>query len=307
MSDGLGAFLLALVAGYGMFLLYTALVLRWRGVGLGPSPTTSRRRSHRVRDFLVQAGLERLRPIELLAVMAVLFLVAAALGWALYGGVVVPVAVGVVAALTPVWSARSRRRARRDLAREAWPQLIEEIRLHAVTLGRSVPQALLTVGLRGPAEMRSAFVAAQREWLMSTDFERTLDVLRGHLADPTADAVCETLLIAHDVGGTDVDHRLRALAADRVQDLQGRKDARAKQAGVRFARLFVLAVPLGMAFVGLSIGEGRAAYASDTGQALVLVAFGLMAGCWLWAGQLLRLPEEQRVFVGSGDAPQDGP
>ena len=68
--------------------------------------------------------------------------------------------------------------------------------------------------------------------------------------------------------------------------------------GVRFARLFVLVVPIGMAFVGLSIGEGRAAYASDGGQAMVLVAFALMAACWWWASRLLQLPDEQRVFVG---------
>ncbi|GGI05611.1 type II secretion system F family protein [Egicoccus halophilus] len=298
MSEGTVALVLAVVAGYGAFLLYTALALGWRGLGLGPSPLGRRRRTGRLREFLVQAGLERLRPVELAAVMVVLFGVAAALGWAVYGGRLVPVAVGAIAASVPVWSARARRQARRELAREAWPRLIEEIRLHAVTLGRSIPQSLLTVGMRGPQEFRPAFAAAQREWQISTDFERTLDVLRTRLADPTADAVCETLLIAHDVGGTDVDRRLRALVADRVQDLQGRKDARAKQAGVRFARLFVLVVPLGMAFVGLSIGDGRAAYASDAGQALVLLAFAMIAGCWAWAGQLLRLPDEQRVFVG---------
>lgn len=178
--------------------------------------------------------------------------------------------------------------------------MIEEIRLQAVSLGRSIPQALLGVGLRGPEELRPAFVAAQREWLISTDFERTLNVIKAQLADPTADAVCETLLIAHEIGGTDVDQRLRALIEDRIQDLQGRKDARSKQAGVRFARFFVLIVPFGMALVGLLIGDGRAAYETATGQVAVLGAFGLMALCWIWAGQLLKLPEEQRVFTEDG-------
>lgn len=177
--------------------------------------------------------------------------------------------------------------------------MIEEVRLQAVTLGRSIPQALFSVGLQGPVEMRPAFEAAQREWLISTDFERCLDVLKEHLADPTADAVCETLLVAHDIGGTDIDLRLRALVEDRIQDLQGRKDARSKQAGVRFARVFVLLVPIGMALVGLSIGDGRAAYRTPAGQAAVLVAFGLIGVCWGWAGYLLRLPREERVFLGS--------
>ena len=145
-------------------------------------------------------------------------------------------------------------------------------------------------------ELRPAFAAAHREWLLSTDFARTLEVLKGQLADPTADATCETLLIAHELGGTDLDRRLEALAEDRRQDTQGRKDALAKQAGVRFARRFVLIVPMGMAVVGLSIGNGRAAYQTSLGQVIVVVALGLVVICWLWAGRIMRLPDEQRVF-----------
>jgi tight adherence protein B len=296
-TPGLAAFLLALVAAYGVFLVYTAVAFRWTGVGVSPTAFGARRRRQTLDEFLVQAGLENVRVVEFVAVELVLFLVASAFGWAIYGGLLVPLAVGAVAATVPIASARSRRRARRDLAREAWPRMIEEIRLQAVSLGRSVPQALLNVGMRGPSEMRPAFAAAQREWLISTDFGRTLNVLKAQLADPTADAVCETLLIAHEVGGTDVDRRLRALIDDRIQDLQGRKDARSKQAGVRFARLFVLIVPVGMAMAGLAIGEGRAAYATAQGQLMILIAFALMAVCWVWAGHLLKLPEEERVFV----------
>jgi tight adherence protein B len=295
MTPGLTAFLLALVAAYGVFLIYTAVAFGWRGVGVSPGIGRRRRRST-LDDFLVQAGLDNVRVVEFLAVEVVLFAVAAAFGYAVYGGLPAAVAVGAAAAAIPVASARSRRRARRELARGAWPRMIEEIRLQAVTLGRSIPQALLSVGTRGPEAMQPAFEAAQREWLISTDLDRTLDVLKANLADPTADAVCETLLIAHEVGGTDVDQRLRALIDDRTDDLQGRKDARSKQAGVRFARSFVIVVPVGMALVGLGIGDGRAAFQSATGQLWVLIAFAMMAGCWVWAGHLLKLPEEERVF-----------
>lgn len=299
MSRGLVGVLLALTMAIGVYLLYTALVLRWRGLAPRRWGTGARRRQ-RLADALVQAGLDGIRIGELVAVELVLLVVAGAAGYAVYGGWWAATAVGLAAAMIPLASARARRRARRDLAREAWPRLLEEIRLQTVSLGRSIPQALLSVGLRGPEELRPAFVAAQREWLISTDLDRTLDVLKAQLADPTADAVCETLLIAHEVGGTDVDRRLRALIEDRVMDLQGRKDARSRQAGVRFARSFVLIVPLGMAVVGLAIGDGRAAYATPRGQAMILVAFALIAACWLWAGRLLRLPEEERVFVGRG-------
>ncbi|MEX1177431.1 MAG: hypothetical protein WEB09_03125 [Nitriliruptor sp.] len=297
MSGGALAIVLSLCAAYGVFLIYTSVALGWRGLGVSAATGRRRRDRFQLGEWLVQAGLEKVRPVEFLAVSVVLFVIGAVAGLALFAGPVAGLVIGGTAAAAPVLTARSRRQQRRERTRDAWPRMLEELRLQAISLGRSIPQALFSVGLRGPEELRPAFAAAQREWLISTDFDRTLEVLKAQLADPTADAVAETLLIAHEIGGTDVDRRLKALIEDRIQDLQGRKDARAKQAGARFARWFVLIVPIGMALVGLSIGEGRAAYASAGGQLAVIGALGLIALCWLWAGRLMQLPQEQRVFT----------
>jgi tight adherence protein B len=287
----------ALLSAYGVFLVYTAVVYGWSRLGLGPRLTGApQARNRRLEQWLVQAGLGQVRASEFGAVMAALFVVGAALAFALFGGIGPAVAAGAFAATFPLASYRGRRDARRAEAREAWPRMIEEIRLLTGSLGRSIPQALFEVGGRGPDEMRPAFAAAHREWLISTDFARTLTILKAALADPTADATCETLLVAYEVGGSDLDRRLAALVEDRVQDLQGRKDARAKQAGVRFARRFVLLVPLGMTVAGLSIGNGRAAYQTPLGQAAVIAGIAMTVLCWIWAGRLLRLPEEDRVF-----------
>ncbi|MDP8969037.1 MAG: hypothetical protein M3N52_00705 [Actinomycetota bacterium] len=297
---------LALMGGYGVFLVYTAAVLGWRGLGPGPGVTPNAPRPQRLRQWMVQAGLADVGLSELVAVVAALFVVGAGLAFAVFGGVAAPLVAGVFVGWLPVAAARARRRQRLEQARESWPRLIEEIRLQTTSMGRSVPQALFDVGRRGPEELRPAFEAAQREWLISTDFERSLNVLKARLADATADAVCETVLVAHEVGGSDIDRRLGALIEDRVQDLQGRKDAQAKQAGARFARWFVIVVPLGMACVGLSIGTGREAYASGFGQGAVVVGLMLMVACWLWAGRIMRLPEADRVFYESPPAGEGG-
>ena len=293
------ALLLALVAGYGVHLMYTGVAMGWDGVG--PGPRNQQRpagRRARLRDWMVQAGLADVRASEFVAVMGVLFVLGGTFAFALFGGVVPALAAGLFAASAPAAAYRNRRRTRRQHAHEAWPRMIEEIRILTSSLGRSIPQALFEVGRRGPEELRPAFEAAHREWMISTDFPRTLAVLKDRLADPTADATCETLLVAHEIGGTDLDRRLQALIEDRIQDVQGRKDAVAKQAGVRFARRFVLVVPIGMAFAGLSIGTGRAAYQTALGQLAVVAAIGMVVACWLWAGALMRLPEEERVFRG---------
>lgn len=291
------AFLLALVGAYGVHLLYSALALHWSGIGPGPRTPKGPRRARRgPQDWLVQAGLDDVRPVEFAAVVGVLVLLGMAVGFTIFGAPLPALALGTFAGTFPVASYRNRRRTRRSVAQEAWPRMIEEIRILTGSLGRSVPQALFEVGRRGPEEMRPAFEAAQREWLISTDFPRTVKVLKDRLADPTADATCETLLVAHEIGGSDLDGRLRDLIEDRIQDVQGRKDARAKQAGVRFARKFVLIVPLGMAAAGVSVGNGRDAYRQPTGQLAVVIAIGLVVVCWMWAGSIMRIPEEERVF-----------
>jgi tight adherence protein B len=293
------ALAMAIVGGYGVYLLYTALVFGWRGAGV--APRVARRAVPRpplARQWLAQAGLSDVQPRDFVAVSAALALAGGLAAFAIFGGVVPAVVAAIFAGAAPVATYRARRERRRADARDAWPRMIEEIRLQTGALGRSVPQALFEVGRRGPEELRGAFAVAEREWLLSTDFAKTVAVLKARLSDATADAALETLLVAHDIGGTDLDRRLAALIEDRIQDLRGRKDARAKQAGVRFARRFVLIVPVGMALAGLSIGTGRAAYQTPTGQVVVAIGIASVVACWVWAGQLLRLPEEERVFTG---------
>jgi tight adherence protein B len=286
----------ALLAGYGAFLLYTAVVCGWRGVG--PRPVAGVRSSRRpLRAHLDAAGLRGVRPAELVAAVVALAVVGGTLAFALFGGVAPAVVAAGFAASLPFAAFRSRHRRRLAAAQDAWPRLLEELRLLTGSVGRSIPQALFDVGRRAPVELRPAFADAEREWMLTMDFDRTVSVLKAELADPTADVVCETLVVAHEVGGGGLDRRLAALVEDRLLDSQGRKDAASKQAGVVFARRFVLIVPLGMAVAGLSIGTGRAAYETASGQLAVVVGLAAVVACWIWSGRLMRVPGEPRVFA----------
>lgn len=289
------ALLLAGIGGFGAYLMVTSLLFGWRGLRRSSRHTVRRRR--RIGDWLVQAGLADVKWSEVALLCVVLAAGVFLLAVAVFGGIG-PAAVAALAAMSaPVLSSRTRRRRRMVAAQEAWPRLIEEIRVLTGSAGMSIPQALFHAGRRVPVELRGAFDAAQREWHLTTRFDRALAVLKSGLADPTADAACETLLVAHQVGGVDLDRRLIDLADDRLADVQGRKDARARQAGARFARIFVLVAPAGMALVGLGIGDGRAAYGTAAGQTLVVVAILVTLACWFWAGHIMRLPGERRVFA----------
>lgn len=288
---------LSMLAALGVYWVHTALAWGWTDLGFGPRITDRPiRRRLSIDAWIAQAGLAGVDKREFGAVVAALALFGGLAAYAAFGGVVVASVIAAFAASFPVAGYRVRRTARRQRAQEAWPRMIEEIRVQTTSLGRSIPQALFDVGLRGPRDLHPAFEAAHREWLLTTDLARTLRVLKDMLADPTADMACETLLVAHELGGSDLDRRLEALAEDRRQDVQGRKEARSRQAGARFARVFVLIVPVGMALAGMSIGNGRDAYRSAGGQIVVLIALALVIGCWMWAKRVMRLPEPQRVF-----------
>lgn len=276
-----------MLASGGVYLIYTSFA--YRGM-----PRTTKRR--RLQPWMEQTGLAAVAPAELAIAFLSVALLGIAGGYLLFGAPVPAAVCGLLAAGLPLSAYRSRREARLAAASDSWPRLLEEIRLRTGALGRSVPQALFDAGRRAPAEWQPAFVAAEREWLLTTDFGQTLELLKARLADATADAVCETILVAHELGGTDLEGRLTDLIDDRIQDLEDRKDALTRQAGVRFARRFVLVVPLGMALAGLTIGTGRAAYASAGGQIAVAAALVSIAACWFWSGRLMRLPRAPRVF-----------
>jgi tight adherence protein B len=289
-----GAALAGLGAG-GVYLLYTAVLLGRRGLRR-PEGRARRGAGGSLRDWLAQAGLADVDPRQFVGAVAVLAGAGAALGFLVFGGAVPAVVAGLVMGALPVTSYRARRARLLEQAREAWPRMIEEVRLQTGGMGRSIPQALFEVGRKAPEPMRAAFAAAEQEWLVSTDLARSLTTLKGRLADSTADTVCETLLVAHEVGAGHLDRHLGALAEDRILELDGRRDATAEQAGARFARRFVLVVPLGMALAGLAIGDGRSAYETPGGQLAVAVGLAAILGCWTWAGRLMRLPEHERVF-----------
>ncbi len=295
----MSAVLVAGLGAAGVYLLYTATVFGWSGLGLGPATaagTASGRDTPRTRRWMAQAGLPGVSMPEFLGVSLLLAGLGAVVGLAVFGTLLSAAICGSFLGLTPVATYRRRRQQGLAAANDAWPHMIEEIRVLTGAAGRSIPAALFEVGSRCPRELRPAFDAAEREWLLSTDFERTVGVLEELLVDPAADAVCETLLVAHEIGGADLDRRLAELAEDRRLDTMARKDARSKQAGVRFARRFVIIVPMGMALAGVSLGDGRAAYQTTWGQALVSIGIALMAACWAWSGQMLKLPSERRVF-----------
>lgn len=256
------------------------------------------RRTRSVDRGRSRSGHARGRTRAIVLASAVAAGVGAVGGLVLLGGPVAGLLGAVGGATLPVAQLRAARSATRSLVTDAWPAIIEQLRVETQTLGRSIPLAVVDLAETAPAPLRPVFESARRTWRLTGDLAATLAVVREGFAEPGVDMTCEVLLLAHELGGPSLDGRLRDLAEDRRTELAHRREARSRQAGVRLARNLVLVVPLGMAAAGSLIGTGRSAYSSPGGQLVVAVAAVLVAGCWAWSSRYLRMPSPPRLFNG---------
>ncbi|MEX2533319.1 MAG: hypothetical protein WD360_05095 [Nitriliruptoraceae bacterium] len=278
MSDA-GAFLLAVVSGFGMLLLV-----------LEPSaalPAALRQRKSAPRGAFRQVFLTA-------SVLAVLSAMAAA---SIFGFGPVALLAAMLGAGGGTAASKRMGEQQNRLLRDTWPQLLDTVRVDLTLTQVPLGDALFGAARRLPRPLSSRFVRAEREWVNSVDLSRALAVLASDCDDPFTDVVCESLRTIAQVSARQMNRRLHDVATDLRITVRYAHDAQATLAGARFARRFVVIVPVVMALVGVWVGEGRAAYQTPTGQVVGGIALLVMLACWWWAGRLLKLPEPPRVFA----------
>jgi tight adherence protein B len=281
-----------LLLGAGLFLVWWSC---WRPEpAAGPDGGRARRREG-LRETLLQAGLAGLSPRALVLAAVV----AAGVAFLLAAGVSRSPTVGgcfaVLAGWGPVGYVRARARRRREIVRDLWPEVVDNL-TSAVRAGLSLPEALTQLGDRGPLPLREPFVAFGRDYRASGRFGDCLDALKDRLADPVADRICEGLRVTREVGGSDLGRLLRSLSAFLREDARTRGELQARQSWtVNGARLAVAAPWIVLAMLSTR-PQAVAAYDSTSGALLLagggavcVAAYRLM----LWIG---RLPDDERVL-----------
>ena len=290
----------AVAGAYGVFFLYTALVLGWQGVGVGPRTAERRvRAGDGPSSGWSRPASRACGPSEFLAVMGLLIVVGTGLTFAVFGALLPALAVGAFAATYPAASYRGRRRQRRPAGgRGLAPHDRGDRPAHRVARALDPPGPVR--GRAGRSRGDAARLRGRppaRGWSAPTS-PAAWPCSRPGLADATADAACETLLVAHEVGR----QRRPAPAGGPGRGPGGRRPRAARtprpsRRGSGSPAASSCSSPSGWPCAGSSIGNARAAYGTPFGQLATVFAIGMVVACWLWSGRLLRLPEEERVFV----------
>lgn len=281
--------LIGLVGGIGLALVWFASV--------DPRPARRPRQTGgSLRRLLSAAGVSRIAPRGLLLLCCGIAATLAVAAWAVSGVPAVSVVFAALGGWSPVAILRGRAARRMRENADVWPDVIDNL-ASAIRAGLSLPESLIQLGERGPDQLRPAFAQFARDYRASGRFDESLDLLKGHLADPVADRVIEGLRIARDVGGGDVGRMLRSLASFLRDELRTRGELESRQSWtVNGARLAVAAPWL--VLLAMSTRRDAVAAFASTDGAIVLgagavacvVAYRLMQ-------RIGRLPSERRVLA----------
>ena len=280
--------LLGLLFGLGCLLI-------WRSGPRAPAPREPRDRPDRLRELIVQAGIEGVTPRQLLGASGALGAVVFVLVLGTSQVPVIAALFGCFAALTPFLLVRRRRTQRSVELREVWPEAVDNL-ASGVRAGLSLPEALTQLGARGPEQLRSPFRRFGEDYRATGRFAESLDTLKVNLADPVGDRVVESLRMAREVGGSDLGRLLRTLSAFLREDARTRAELETRQGWTVNAARLALCAPWMLLLLLSTRPTAVAAYNTATGAAVLLVGGAVSLLAYRVMIRIARLPTERRVL-----------
>lgn len=249
----------------------------------------------RIAERLGRAGFPPLAPAVFVLASAVLGAAAGSLVLAVAALPTVAALAGAAAAAAPWAIAGIRARGRARTARTLWPEAVDHL-VAAIRAGVPLPDAVASLGVLGPAQLRPGFALFEREWRRAGTVGPALDATKASFADPVADRLIEVLRMAREVGGTELPAVLRDLAAHLRQDLALRGEVEARQSWVLNAGRLGLAAPWIVLGLLATRPEAAAAYATPAGTLLIACAAAVTAVAYRVMIAIGRLPEDRRWF-----------
>ena len=246
-----------------------------------------------LRQWLDECGLSG---VSLGVLALVLTIVALAVAGVV--SVIVPIPVlGPIAAVAgialPIALLDAARTRRRTLAEARWPDVIDAIRM-ALRAGAPLHESFAAATSQVPAEWTGSWNRAVSELARGASTETVLLSFRAERAEPIADRVCESIVIASEVGGTELPRVLEELSRSVRDDVRLRREATCRQSWVRNAARLGSCAPWVIVVMLGSRPDNREAFASPAGSALLVACAGATVVAYVIMTAMGRLPEPPR-------------
>lgn len=186
-----------------------------------------------------------------------------------------------------------RRSARRRAARALWPDIIDSLR-SALRSGATVAEAFIDVADRVPERWREPWRECADELQRGVRFEIAARRLKRVVADPTADTIIESLIVAREVGGTELPRIVASVAGTVRAEARIRNDVRSRQSWVRHAARLGVSAP--WIVLGMIVGraETRDAFSTVSGSLIIIAGFGATVVAYFVMAGISAIPEQKR-------------
>jgi tight adherence protein B len=269
------------------------------GISLVVIPARTRRQS-RVRYWFDEAGLAGVPLTVISVVMATVAVIASALA-----AMIIPlpsiVPLGfVVGCGVPIVALASARNRRRQRARALWPDVIDSIRV-ALRSGSTLADAVTAAATIVPREWRTAWTELESNLRRGSDVDSAMRRLQRALADPIADRVVESIVVAREYGGTALPAVLAELGRSVRRESAMRHEVQSRQSWVRHAATLGVVSPWIVLALLSSKPENREAYSTIAGTLLIVVSAGVTAVAYFVMRALGSIREPARWLIGALD------
>ncbi|MGH3573611.1 MAG: type II secretion system F family protein [Pseudonocardiaceae bacterium] len=272
------AALLGLGAGVGVLLVVTG----WRGVD-SPRPKRFARRD--------VPGRRDQRLVRLVAAVAVGVVTGVVTGW-----VVGAVLAGLACWALPALLGRDPRQARQVARIEAiatWTEMLRD----TLAAAAGLEQAILATAPLAPAAIRPQITDLAARLGTGKRLGPSLRALADQLADPTADLVIASLVLAAEHQARQLGELLSSLALAAREQASLRMRVQAGRARTRTSVRVIVGTTLGFATAMVLLDRPYlAAYDSLTGQVMLLVVGVLFAVGFAWLARIATVPIPIRFF-----------
>ncbi|MDA8276736.1 MAG: hypothetical protein M0Z45_00835 [Actinomycetota bacterium] len=168
----------------------------------------------------------------------------------------------------------------RKVAASEWPNVLSELHLRITAMGSPMHHGLFSAAKSAKETLHSAFEHSERTFAITNSFELALDTLYNDLPFTTTFRVVEALKVVLEVPGGDIAGIILDLKDDLEREWRQQSEFEARLKGVKFARNFVVIVPVAMFLAGASIG-GFGSYRGVASIITLSMSSVVVFTCWV--------------------------
>lgn len=178
---------------------------------------------------------------------------------------------------------------------EVWPEVIDHL-ISGILSGMSLTESFLGLEERGPTQLRPIIGKLREGLYKHGDFEICLYELKEIVGSPSCDQICEAMLLARSLGGSELLYVLRTLGDYLRVELATRREIDIKHGWIKNSAHLSAVAPWLLLLLLATQRTTSEAFSTSTG--VLILMSGVIATCvaYLWMNFLARLPRSPRVF-----------